>query len=546
METSDRLDKGFLKNLKYDLPASVVVFLVAVPLCLGIALASGAPLFSGIIAGIVGGIIVGVLSGSPLGVSGPAAGLAVIVLGAINELGAFPVFLSAVVLAGVIQLAFGFLKAGVIGYYFPSSVIKGMLAGIGVIIVLKQIPHAVGYDKDYEGSLSFAQPDGHNTLSELYYMLSAISPGAVIIAAACLAILILWEQPFMKRQRVFQIVQGPLVAVVAGVVLNLVFASFPNLALRTEQIVQIPVAESIGGFFGQFTFPDFGQVFNPQVLIIAVTLAVVASLETLLCLEATDKLDPFKRISPANRELKAQGVGNIISGLVGGLPVTQVIVRSSTNIQSGGRTKASAIMHGIVLLGAAMLVPHVLNLIPLASLAAILFVVGYKLAKPSLVKSMYRQGWEQFVPFVVTVVGIVLTDLLVGIGIGMVVAIVYILYKNYRKPYAVTQEDDPVPGTIRIELSEDVTFLNKAGIMRTLDQIPDGNRVVIDASKTMDMHQDVVEIIDDFRESARYRDLEVEYIKRNHWKAKIDPMRKFEKLIQRQQENDESVMADVP
>lgn len=546
METSDRkLHKGFLKNLRYDLPASIVVFLVAVPLCLGIALASGAPLFSGIIAGIVGGIVVGALSGSPLGVSGPAAGLAVIVLGAISELGAFETFLLAVVLAGVIQLVFGFLKAGVIGYYFPSSVIKGMLAGIGIIIILKQIPHAFGYDKDYEGSLTFAQPDGHNTFSELYYMLGAISPGALIIAVVCLAILVLWERPFMKKQRVFQVVQGPLVAVAAGVGLNLLFQGFPGLSLKTEQIVQIPVASGIPDFFRQFTFPDFNQLGNPDLYIVAITLAVVASLETLLCLEATDKLDPFKRISPANRELQAQGIGNIISGLIGGLPITQVIVRSSTNIQSGGRTKASAILHGIILLLAAMAVPRVLNLIPLASLAAILFIVGYKLAKPSVVKAMYRQGWEQFVPFVVTIVGIVFTDLLVGIGIGMMVAVVYILYRNYRKPYAVVQEDSPVPGTLRLQLAEDVSFLNKAGIMRTLDQIPDGSMVVIDASRTLDIHRDVIEIIEDFMESAKYRDIDTQYIQRNAKFLDKNPVKKFEVLVRSTKRSNGSNLAET-
>ena len=531
MNSSDQLDRGFIKNLKYDLPASVVVFLVAVPLCLGIALASGAPLFSGIIAGIVGGIIVGALSGSPLGVSGPAAGLAVIVLSAIIELGAFQTFLMAVVLAGVIQLALGFAKAGIIGYYFPSSVIKGMLAGIGVIIVLKQIPHAMGYDKDYEGSVSFAQPDGHNTFSELYYMLGAISPGAVIITVVCLAILILWERPFMKKQRIFQIVQGPLIAVAAGIGLNMLFKSMPDFALRGEQIVQIPVASSISEFFGQFTFPDFTQLTNPDIYVVAITLAVVASLETLLCLEATDKLDPFKRVSPANRELKAQGVGNIISGLVGGLPVTQVIVRSSTNIQSGGRTKAAAIFHGIILLGAAMIIPNILNLIPLASLAAILFLVGYKLAKPSLVRSMYRQGWEQFVPFVVTVVGIVLTDLLTGIGIGLFVAIMYILYSNYRKPFTVEPDAGGNVEGIRIQLSEDTSFLNKAGILRTLNQVPDNTRVVIDASRAVTIHQDVIEIIDDFKEGAHFRNIDLEIIDRHPAAIKRNPLKEFESLV---------------
>ncbi len=505
-------NKNFLSNLKYDAPASIVVFLVAVPLCLGIALASGAPLFSGIIAGIIGGIVVGALSGSQLGVSGPAAGLAVIVLTAINELGAFEIFLMAVVLGGVFQLIMGFLRAGIVGYYFPSSVIKGMLSGIGIIIFLKQIPHAVGYDKDYEGSLSFASADGHNTFSQLYYMLEAISPGAVIITTLSLLILILWERPFMKKIRLFQIVQGPLIVVSLGILLNLVFMNMPGLALKGEQVVAIPVPETIGGFFAQFTFPDFSQITNGAVWVTGITLAVVASLETLLCLEATDKLDPFKRVSPANQELKAQGIGNIISGLIGGLPITQVIVRSSTNIQSGGRTKMSAIFHGFILLGCAMAIPAVLNLIPLASLAAILFLVGYKLAKPALFKQMYKLGQSHFVPFIVTILGIVLTDLLMGIGIGLVVAIFYVLYNNYKKPFLFESDKHIKDGTIRLELAEDVTFINKASIQRTLSQIPDGAKVIIDASKTINIDQDVLEIIEEFKTNAQYRDIELELI----------------------------------
>ena len=505
---------GFLGNLKYDLPASLVVFLVAVPLCLGIALASGAPLFSGIIAGIVGGIVVGALSGSQLGVSGPAAGLAVIVLTAIQELGAFEIFLLAVVLGGVFQLLLGFARAGIIGYYFPSSVIKGMLSGIGIIIILKQIPHAVGYDKDYEGSLAFAQPDGHNTFSELFYMFEAISPGAVIITVLSMLILILWEQPFMKRIRLFQIVQGPLIVVSLGILLNLLFQSMPSFALSGDQVVSIPVADSIAGFFGQFTFPDFSQIGNSAVWVTGITIAVVASLETLLCLEATDKLDPFKRVTPANRELKAQGVGNLISGLIGGLPITQVIVRSSTNIQSGGRTKVSAIVHGIILLLSAMAIPKLLNLIPLASLAAILFLVGYKLAKPVLFKQMFNLGQSHFVPFMVTILGIVFTDLLMGIGIGLVVAIFYVLYNNYKKPFLFESDKHIKDGTIRLELAEDVTFINKASIQRTLSQIPDGSKVIIDASKSINIDHDVIEIIQEFETNAKYRDIELEIIDR--------------------------------
>ncbi len=505
---------GLFANLKYDLPASLIVFLVAVPLCLGIALASGAPLFSGIIAGIVGGIIAGSLSGSQLGVSGPAAGLAVIVLTAIHDLGAFDIFLLAVVIGGIFQLVLGFAKAGIIGYYFPSSVIKGMLSGIGIIIILKQIPHAFGYDKDYEGSLAFAQPDGHNTLSELFYMFEATSTGAILITLISLAILILWEQPFMKKIRLFQIIQGPLLVVGLGIVLNLIFQNTPGLALTTEQVVKIPVPDSLSGFLGQFTFPDFSQIGNSAVWITGITIAVVASLETLLCLEATDKLDPFKRVTPANLELKAQGVANIVSGLIGGLPITQVIVRSSTNIQSGGRTKASAIFHGIIMLVSAMAIPFVLNLIPLASLAAILFLVGYKLAKPTLFKKMYGFGQTHFVPFMVTIIGIVFTDLLMGIGLGLVVAVFYVLYNNYKKPFLFKKEEDIKDGVIRLALAEDVTFINKASIQRTLSQIPDGSRVIIDASKSINIDLDVIEIIDEFEVNAKHRDIDLKIIER--------------------------------
>ncbi|MBT8221309.1 MAG: SulP family inorganic anion transporter [Bacteroidia bacterium] len=510
MENEEKF--SLLGNLKNDIPASIIVFLVAVPLCLGIALASGAPLFSGIIAGIVGGIVVGVFSGSPLGVSGPAAGLAVIVLTAIQDLGAFETFLLAVVIAGVFQFLLGVAQAGIIGYYFPSSVIKGMLAGIGVIIFLKQIPHAFGYDHDYEGSLAFQNPDGQNTLTELYYMFGAITPGAVIVASVSLFILILWEQKFMKQFKLAKFIQGPLVAVAAGIGLSLAFRG-TSLELAPEHLVAIPVAESLSGFFGQFTFPDFSQITNPQVYTVAITLAIVASLETLLCLEATDKLDPFKRVSPANKELKAQGIGNLVSGLVGGLPVTQVIVRSSTNILSGGRTKMSAILHGFILLGCAAAIPAVLNLIPLACLAAILFVVGYKLAKPVLFKEMWAKGRSSFVPFMVTILGIVFTDLLIGIGIGMVVAIFYILYNNYRVPF-LFEKDEHVHGdqTVRIELAEDVSFLNKANIQRALNNIPLNSKVIIDARKSVHIDIDVVEIIEDFKVNAGTKNIEVRFL----------------------------------
>lgn len=513
----DHHKNGFFDNLKYDFPASIVVFLVAVPLCLGIALASGAPLFSGIIAGIVGGIVVSLISGSPLGVSGPAAGLAVIVLTAIQDLGAFDVFLLTVVLAGVIQLILGFAKAGIIGYYFPSSVIKGMLSGIGIIIFLKQIPHAFGYDGDPEGDFAFSQVDGHNTFSELYYMLEAISPAAVIITAVSLTVLILWEQPFMKKIKAFQVIQGPLVVVAGGILLNVLFQSMEGWGLRADQLVSIPVADGFSGFVNLFTLPDFSAITRPEIYVTAATIAVVASLETLLCVEATDKLDPFKRVTPTSRELKAQGIGNMVSGLIGGLPVTQVIVRSSANIQSGGRTKASAFFHGILLLLCVMAIPHVLNLIPLASLAAILFLVGYKLAKPVIFKEMYALGREHFIPFMVTILGIVFTDLLIGIGIGMVVSIYYILYSNYRTPYFFDPEKHHEEGEhIRLELSEAVTFINKANILKSLDSIHDNCKVTIDATRTVDIHHDVLEIIEDFEQSAEVRNIEVELIGFEH------------------------------
>jgi MFS superfamily sulfate permease-like transporter len=529
--------KGFFSNLKDDIPASIVVFLVATPLCLGIALASGAPLFSGIIAGIVGGIVVGLASGSPLGVSGPAAGLAVIVLNAIATLGTWETFLLAVVLAGVIQLVLGFMRAGIIGYYFPSSVIKGMLSGIGLIIILKQIPHAFGYDEVPEGMLDFAQTDSENTFSELTHMLNFIQPGAIIITLISLAILIFWERPFMKKIKAFHWIQGPLVAVVAGILINFGFQAFaPQLAIDAKHLVQIPVAEGFEGFLGLFTLPDFTQITNTAVITTAFTIAVVASLETLLCVEATDNLDPYRRVTPASRELKAQGLGNIVSGLIGGLPVTQVIVRSSANIQSGGKTKASTIMHGVLLLLAAVAIPNILNLIPLATLAAILLMVGYKLAKPSLFKQMFRLGKYQFIPFIVTIAGILMTDLLVGIGLGMAVAVFFILLNNLRNPYFFTEETHDEHGdTLLIRLSEDVSFLNRASIMKTLDEIPPHTKVVIDATKSVNIDYDVYEILKDFEEKAELNHIDLT-IKGLALRQRNDSVKKVIKVIEAKKE----------
>lgn len=504
------MDYSPLRNFKYDVPSAIVVFLVALPLCLGIALASGAPLFSGLIAGIVGGLIVAPLSGSPLGVSGPAAGLAVIVYGAIEELGAYPTFLAAVVVAGITQMILGALRAGVIGYYFPSSVIKGMLSGIGIIIFLKQIPHAVGYDADPEGDLSFIQQDGHNTFSELKWMLDSLNPTASLIAALGLAILILWERPFMKKLSFTTIIQGPLVTVVMGILIAMNTTTIEGWILTADHMVAIPVTEGLDGFLGQFTTPDMSAFTNPAIYTIGITMAVVASLETLLCVEATDKLDPFKRVTPTNKELWAQGAGNVVSGLIGGLPITQVIVRSSANIQSGGRTKASAFIHGSLLLICAYAIPKVLNMIPLAALAAILLIVGWKLAKPALFIAMWKKGQSEFIPFTVTVVGIVMTDLLNGIALGLVVAIVYILWDNFKLPYKFDIKNYKAGEPIRIEFSESVSFLNKASIQRTLNTLPDGSRVVLDARNSLRIHPDVVEIVEQFQINAVTRDITVE------------------------------------
>lgn len=505
---------GVFSQLKSDIPASIVVFFVALPLCLGIALASGAPLFSGLIAGIIGGTIVGALSGSPLGVSGPAAGLAVIVLGAIATLGSFEDFLLAVVIAGIIQIILGFLKAGVIGYFFPSSVIKGMLTGIGIIIILKQIPHIFGYDASPEGDFAFKQVDGENTFSELIAMLDYITPGAIIVSIGSLAILLLWDNYLSKKSKVFKIVQGPLVAVAFGIVYQLITSgSNSALALNSSQLVSVPVPDSAASFFGQFSLPNFAAIGNPEIWIIAITIAIVASLETLLCVEATDKLDPRKRVTPTNKELYAQGVGNMISGFIGGLPITQVIVRSSANIQSGGKTKMSAILHGLCLLTAVILVPNVLNLIPLAVLASILIIVGYKLAKPALFRQMYALGKKQFLPFTVTVLGIVFTDLLKGIAFGLIVGIVVILIKSYQNSHFLHKEgDDSIDGKIKMTLAEEVTFFNKGAILKELDKLPHDSYLELDVRKTRYLDNDIIEILEDFSIKAKNRNITIKIV----------------------------------
>jgi MFS superfamily sulfate permease-like transporter len=505
------MNSSMFKNLKSDIPAGLVVFLVSLPLCLGIALASGAPLFSGIIAGIIGGIVVGWISGSSIGVSGPAAGLVVIVLGAIQLLG-MEAFMLAVVISGVIQVILGFSRAGIIGYFFPTAVINGMLTAIGITIFLKQIPHLVGYDQDYEGNLSFMQADNQNTFSELINMLDFISIGAVIIGLVTIGIIFLWDTEWMKKQSFTKIIPGGLVVVIAGISINQLFINFyPEYSLTGNHLVQLPVVSSFSDLLKYLTFPDFSQVSNKLVWETAFTIAIIGSLETLLSAEAADKLDVEKRVTPANLELKAQGIGNIISGLIGGLPITQVVVRSSANAQAGGKTKMSTIIHGILLLLSVLLIPMILNLIPLAALGSILFIVGFKLAKPAKFKAMYKLGVYQFIPFITTVVAIVFTDLLIGILVGLAVSAFNILMFNYRTPF-LFEEQDRKEQCYRLVLGRIVTFLNKGGILQILNSIPEGSKIRIDASKSVSIDYDIVEVIRDFEVNAHFKGIEVEII----------------------------------
>ena len=501
------------KNLKSDLPSSVVVFFVALPLCLGIALASGAPLFSGLIAGIVGGIVVGSISGSSVGVSGPAAGLAAIVLTAIGTLGSFENFLLAVVLGGAIQFIFGILRAGVIGYYFPSSVIKGMLTGIGIIIILKQIPYFFGYNSNSHESLNLLQFEGKSFFSEIFNSVNFISPGATAVALIALLILLLWSEVLSSKGKIFQLVQGPLVAVLVGIIYFVCTQGNILWGISSELLVSVPVPEDASTFLAQFSFPNFAAISNPQIWITAFTIALVASLETLLCVEATDKIDPLKRVTPTNKELLAQGVGNVLSGLIGGLPVTQVIVRSSANIQSGGRTKMSAILHGFLLLISVILIPNLLNKITLSVLASVLFIVGYKLAKPALFVDMYRLGWKQFTPFVVTVLGIVFTDLLIGIALGLSVGVVVILIKSFQNSHFLHIEDHSNGAhKIKMTLAEEVTFFNKGAILKELDSLPHNSSLELDVTKTRYLDNDIIEILEDFSQKALRRKIDIKLV----------------------------------
>ncbi len=499
--------KNFIRNAGADLPASLVVFLVALPLCLGIALASGAPLFSGIIAGIVGGIVVGTISGSNVSVSGPAAGLTAIVAVAIARMPAFEAFLLAVIIAGVMQFVLGSLKAGFLGDFVPSSVIKGMLTAIGLILIMKQIPHLVGYDADFEGDEAFVQTDHKNTFSGLFAAFSKITKLAIIIGAISIFIQIVWDKVLVKKVPFFKLIPAPLVVVLAATgIQQWSLSAFPALSLQQDQLVNIPVAEDVTGFFSFFIFPKLEHLSNPLVWTTALTLAIVASLETLLNIEAADELDPYQRVTPTNRELKAQGLGNIVSGMVGGLPVTSVIVRTSANVNAGARSKMSTILHGFMLLTCAMFIPSLLNLIPLSALAAVLIYTGYKLAKPSLFASIYKKGLDQFIPFIVTVLAIIFTDLLIGIIIGILVGLVFILRSNFKSAVLIVSDANKY----LIRLRKDVSFLNKAILKRKLEEVPENSFILIDISRADFIDKDVIEVVNDFLTHAHLKNIRVE------------------------------------
>jgi len=483
-------------KLKNDIPASIVVFLVALPLCLGVALASGAPLLSGVISGVIGGIVVGLLSKSQTSVSGPAAGLAAVVLSSITQLGTFEVFLTAVVIAGIIQLVMGIAKTGFIANYIPNNVIKGLLAAIGIILILKQIPHAIGFDRDTEDDFTFFQRDGENTFSELLTALNFFIPGAIIISVISIFILTVWDKTPMKKVKFFP---ASLFVVLLGVFLNFIFKNIaPSMAIESSHLVNIPPVDTNN--LGEYLhFPSVAHLGNYHVWLVAFTIAIIASLETLLNIEAVDKIDPHKRESPPNRELVAQGVGNIFAGFLGGIPITSVIVRSSVNIQSGNETKLSAILHGIFMLISVLVLTPILNLIPLAALAAILIMTGYKLAKISIFKEMYKKGWEQFVPFLVTVLAIVFTDLLIGVVIGLLISIFYLLRSNFRNPFVKEENKLHIGEVVKLELPNQVSFFNKASIKETLWAVPENAKVLIDATYSDYIDNDVLEIIDDYK-----------------------------------------------
>lgn len=502
-----------MSNIVTNLKSGIVVFLVALPLCLGIALACNVPLFAGILAGVVGGIIVTLFSGSVLSVSGPAAGLTAIVLASVSSLGSYEVFLTAVLIAGVFQIILGYIKAGSLGNFIPAAVIKGMLAGIGIILIMKQVPHLVGYDRDPEGDFEFEQSDGHNTISDLYYMFNYITPGAVLIGALSIAILLFGETKWYKHGKLKNWVPLPLLVVIVAAITNSFISNNDNLKLSADHLVSLPIINSFNDLKQNLFFPDFNALSNGHVWTVALTLAVVASLESLLSIEATDKLDPHKRNSNSNKELVAQGIGNILCGAIGALPVTSVIVRSSANITAGATTKLSAIFHAVLLFVSVIFAPKLLMLIPNASLAAILIFTGYKLTNVGIIKQHYSKGWDQFLPFVVTIVVMLLSDLLKGVGAGLLVAVVYIIKNNIRFSFEVVEDTIDGKKTYLIKLPQNVTFFNKGFMINYLNKIEPNSLVMIDGSINKSIDKDVKEVIEEFIETANEKKIETQLIK---------------------------------
>jgi MFS superfamily sulfate permease-like transporter len=502
-----RQTSSYLRSMGSDIPSSIVVALVALPLCLGIALASNAPLFSGIISGIIGGIVIGSLSGSQLSVSGPAAGLTAIVAAAILKLPSFETFLLAVVICGVLQIFLGFIKAGIIGDYVPNCVIKGMLAAIGLILILKQFPHLIGYDSGYAGEESFIQSNNENTFSGIINAFNYISPIAIIIGITGLLFQFGWEKFTKERKGFIRLIPAPLVVVLLGIGINELFRLNSGLkVLSAEQMVSIPIAQTTGEFISFFTLPDFTAFLNKEVWIAGITLALVASLETLLSIEAIDDLDPYQRVTNKERELKAQGFGNMLSGLIGGLPITSVIVRSSANVNAGARSKMSSIYHGLILLMFVVLIPGIVNLIPLSALAAILIFTGYKLAKPAIFKGFYKKGWDQFLPFAITITAILFTDLLVGVLIGIAVGLFFVFRSNFKTSVFIVHDDNKY----LFRLRKDVSFLNKPIIKNKLEDVPENSFVLIDASRADFIDKDIIEVIEDFMIHAPLKNIKVE------------------------------------
>lgn len=502
---------NYFRTLGQDAPAGLVVFLVALPLCLGISLASGAPLLAGVITGIVGGVLVSWLSGSSLSVSGPAAGLTAIMVGAIHTLGSYEAVLVATMVAGLLQVVLGFAKAGIIGLYFPTSVIRGMLAAIGLILILKQIPHFLGADTDYFEDMDFLQFNGQNTFSAIAAAAKAISWGSALIGVISLAVLLLWDSAPVRRIAALRLVPGALIVVVLSIGLNLLLGKVaPALQVRPEHLVKLPIITSFNSLVAELPRPDWSAFSRSSTYVLAFTIAIVASLESLLSVEAVDKLDSHKRTTPPNRELMAQGMGNMVAGFLGGLPLTAVIVRSSANINAGGQTKMSSFIHGLLLLTSLLLLSPILNWIPLSALAAVLLVVGFRLTKPALYRVQWQLGWQQFLPFIITIVAILFTDLLKGVTIGLAVGIFYILKANYESAFYMHEEEPRAGQTVHLKLAEQVSFLNKASIVKVLNSFPAGSRVVLDGTGSASIDYDVLEAIEGFRQSAKERGVELE------------------------------------